>query len=150
MSLKGILEVEIEIKSPADKYYEYWNAKAHHIPNLCNHHIRKIDMHEGDWETEGSVKTWTYVVGGKVEVFKEKISFDKANKTMTLVGVGGDPLKDLKVYNGILKVTPRGQQGLAKWTLEYETRHDNVSPPYHYLDLVIKLSKDLDAALLKV
>lgn len=63
MGLTGKLEIEVEIKSPADKFYNTFRRNAHHIPNICSDKVHKIDVHEGDWETPGSVKNWGYTLG---------------------------------------------------------------------------------------
>lgn len=62
MVLQGKLEIEIEIKAPAAKFYNILRKQNHHIPNISDS-IHAIDLHEGDWETPGSVKQWTYTLG---------------------------------------------------------------------------------------
>ena len=57
------LEAEINIKSDPDEFFHSFGGKAHQLPNLCSEKLHAIDLHEGDWKTEGSVKHWTYVTG---------------------------------------------------------------------------------------
>ncbi|XP_057950730.1 MLP-like protein 43 [Malania oleifera] len=146
--LRGELEVEVELKSPTDKFYDVFRGKVHHLPN-CTQRIHDVKLHEGEWHSHGAVKHWTYVLpDGKVESGKEKFYIDDENKTLKFEFFEGDPLKDLKVYNGILKVSPKGDKGgVAHWTLEYERRSPSIPPPHHYLDFVVHLTKELDAAL---
>ena len=61
--LSGKVETEIEIKTPAVKLYNILKGQCHHIPNLTTDKIHTIDVHEGDWETQGSVKLWKYTIG---------------------------------------------------------------------------------------
>jgi hypothetical protein len=61
-SLKGKLETEIEIKADPQKFYEIFKKQAHQVPNATDH-IQAVEVHEGDWETHGSVKLWNYTVG---------------------------------------------------------------------------------------
>lgn len=63
MSLKGELETVIELKSSPEKFFGVWKTQAYHIPNHTPDNIHAVDMHEGEWETEGSIKIWRYSVG---------------------------------------------------------------------------------------
>ncbi|XP_057960807.1 MLP-like protein 43 [Malania oleifera] len=141
------LEVEAEIKSPADKFYNIFRRQMHHLPN-CSARVHNINLHQGGWETEGSIKQWTYVADGKVETAKEKVVVDEKNRMVTLVVVEGDPLKYYKAYSVILKVIPKGEGGIAKWTLEYEKLNEDAPDPHAYLDLALNITRDLDASLL--
>ena len=62
MVLHGKIGTEIEIKAPADKLYNTFKS-AHLIPNISSAHIKGVDVHEGDWETHGSIKIWKYELG---------------------------------------------------------------------------------------
>lgn len=79
MALTGKLEIETEIKAPADKFFKIFRSQAHHLPNICSDKIHKIEVHEGDWETQGSVKHWSLTVG--------KASQTKNHKTLALYSV---------------------------------------------------------------
>ncbi|KAL5761040.1 hypothetical protein ACOSQ2_019878 [Xanthoceras sorbifolium] len=35
--------------------------------------VEAVDLHEGDWETPGSIKLWKYIIDGKTEIFKERV-----------------------------------------------------------------------------
>ena len=35
----------------------------HLIPNVSSDKIQGVQVHEGDWETTGSVKHWNYTLG---------------------------------------------------------------------------------------
>ena len=69
MSLKGKVGTEIEIKSPPEKYYNIFKGQAYHVPNAAPDHIQGVDVHEGDWETHGSVKIWKYTLGKAVTYY---------------------------------------------------------------------------------
>jgi hypothetical protein len=68
MALKGKLETEIEIKADAQKFYETFKQQSHQVPNATDH-IQAVAVHEGDWETHGSVKIWQYTVGKHLTVY---------------------------------------------------------------------------------
>ena len=65
MALTGKLEAETEIKVSADKFFKIFRSQAHHIPNASSDKIHKIEVHEGDWESHGSIKHWSYTIGMK-------------------------------------------------------------------------------------
>ena len=62
-NLVGKLEAEFELKSDADEFFHSFGAKAHQLPDLVNEKVNRIEVHEGDWKTDGSIKLWTYVIG---------------------------------------------------------------------------------------
>lgn len=66
--LKGKVETEIEIKAPAEKFYNIFRSRAHHVPNISSGSIQRVQVHEGDWETHGSIKSWNYSVGKVIYV----------------------------------------------------------------------------------
>jgi hypothetical protein len=75
MALKGKLETEIELKADAQKFYEVFKKQAHQVPNAAPDHIQAVSVHEGDWETHGSVKIWQYTVG-KHLIYTTLLTFD--------------------------------------------------------------------------
>ncbi|GLT54257.1 hypothetical protein SLA2020_274690 [Shorea laevis] len=149
MALKGKLETEIEIKADPQKFYDIFKKQAHQIPNATPDHIQGVEVHEGDWETHGSVKQWKYTVEGNAEVVKEKVEFDDASKTVTLVGVEGDVMKSYKTFKGIFKVTPKAYGSFVTLTIEYEKLRADVAEPNKYFNTMLNIAKDVDAHLVK-
>ena len=62
-SLVGEVEVEVEIKAPAEKFYEMYTGKAHHVAEATPQNVQAWDLHDGDWGTLDSVIVWNYVHG---------------------------------------------------------------------------------------
>lgn len=58
-------------------------------------------------------------------------------------------MKDFKSVISILEVSAKDDGSLVKWTLEYEKSNEKLLPRDAYLSLVISMSKDIDAYLLK-
>nr|CAD33533.1 major latex protein homologue [Datisca glomerata] len=136
MVLAGKLEAEIDINAPADKYYRIFKGQAHHVPNISPGIIQEVNVHEGDWDTHGSIKIWNYTVDGKTEVFKERVEFDDEKRAATLTGVEGSTvLNHSKTFKGTYQVTPKGNGSLAKLTLVYEKVKEDVPDPVKYLAL---------------
>ena len=76
MSLKGNLETVMELKSSPEKFFTIWKTQAYHIPNHTPDNIHAVDMHEGDWETEGSIKIWRYSAGKCGQQLHVSMCFD--------------------------------------------------------------------------
>ncbi|KAL3501890.1 hypothetical protein ACH5RR_036339 [Cinchona calisaya] len=148
-NLSGKLVAEIELKSDGDEYFHSFGGKAHQLPDLVNHQINSIDVHEGDWKTEGSLKLWTYVIDGKVEVFQERLKIDEETKTINAVAVDGDCMKHYKNYVVTLQVISRDGSSFAKFSIEYEKLNENEPTPTKYLEWLVHTGKDVDASLVK-
>ncbi|KAA0035387.1 MLP-like protein 328 [Cucumis melo var. makuwa] len=147
MSLAGKLVSELELNVSADKYYNVFKDKVCHIPNISDI-INKVEVHEGDWDNHGhgSIKIWNYTVDGKPEVFKEQVEFDDEKLAVTLIGLEGDVFEHYKTFKGTYQVVPKDSEHcLAILTLEYEKLKDDSPYPYKYLDLMNKLTKDIEA-----
>ncbi|KAL5778886.1 hypothetical protein ACOSQ2_009623 [Xanthoceras sorbifolium] len=136
MSLKGKKETEIEIKAPADEFYNFFKGQTYH----------DVEVHEGDWESHGSVKLWKYTVEGKQETYKERVELDEANKTVSLVGLEGDIFKYVKSWTTVFKAIPKadGSGSVANVTIEYEKLHDAIADPKAYMEFLTSVVKDVD------
>ncbi|KAH8500619.1 hypothetical protein Peur_042455 [Populus x canadensis] len=151
MVLQGKLEIEIEIKAPAAKFYNILRKQNHHIPNISDS-IHAIDLHEGDWETPGSVKQWTYTLDGNAPLcVKETVEeVDDQNKTIKFNCLEGEVLKEFKSFKAIVQVTPKAGEGsLVKWTIEFEKVNEDIPSPDAYLELAQKMTKDIDDHLVE-
>jgi len=81
MSLSGKVEGEVEIKASAEKFFDIFRKKLHHVPNITPEKIHAAKVHEGDWENVGSVKHWDFTIGKFLLSFKFclEIQLTKAN-----------------------------------------------------------------------
>ncbi|KAI4385870.1 hypothetical protein MLD38_003862 [Melastoma candidum] len=149
MALWGVLSISSEVKSSADKFYNLWKSQVYHLPNISGG-IQNVEVHEGDWHIEGSVKAWNYTVGGKALKAKEKVSFDDANKSITFDLVDGDVLKEFKTFKAVFKASPKADgKSIVTWTIEYEKLNKSVAIPVEYLVLYEQLAEEVDGHLLK-
>uniref|UniRef100_A0A6N2KRI5 Bet v I/Major latex protein domain-containing protein n=1 Tax=Salix viminalis TaxID=40686 RepID=A0A6N2KRI5_SALVM len=151
MVLQGILETEIEIMAPAAKFFNIFRNQNHHIPNISDS-IHAIELHEGDWETPGSVKQWTYTLDGNTPLsVKETVEeVDEQNKRVKFNCFEGEVLNEFKSFRSTVQVTPKdGEGSLVKWTIEFEKLNEDIPSPDAYLELVQKLTKDIDDHLVK-
>ncbi|KAL6192666.1 hypothetical protein ACLB2K_033752 [Fragaria x ananassa] len=144
------LEAVVEIKSSADKVYSLISREHHNVPKASSDNIHDVAVHEGDWETSGSIKLWKYTIDGTVESFKEKVEIDDANKKVSLTALDGHVLEKYKSYKIIFQVIPKSNQGanVAKITLEYEKHNESDQLPNNYFNVVVNIIKDIDAHLI--
>jgi hypothetical protein len=63
MDISGKQDVEVEMMSPADEFYNVLKSKIQHLPTISSDKVHGVEVHEGDWETSGSVKLWKFTVG---------------------------------------------------------------------------------------
>ncbi|XP_065854960.1 MLP-like protein 328 [Euphorbia lathyris] len=158
--MKGELVAEVELKSGAHKFFKFWKSQtrsasalhvppseAHKTPHHTSSHIQAVRIHEGDWDTPGSIKIWNYTIDGKQEVFKEKVEVEEDKKLVRLTGLEGDVFKLYKVYNGIWHIIPKGDGYIAKITIEYEKLNPDVPAPHNYLDFLVRFTKEIDVGL---
>ncbi|XVF02858.1 hypothetical protein REPUB_Repub04eG0210800 [Reevesia pubescens] len=143
MAQNGKLEADLEVKVPADKFFSIIRSECHQIPNAASHKVHNVEVHEGDWESHGSVKLWKYSVEGKAEILKEKVLVDDEN-------LEGHVMEEFKSYKVIFRIMPKSDQSsLVKITLEYEKLNENIPDPNRYLQFLVNLTKDIEAHLLK-
>ncbi|KAI3431247.1 Bet_v_1 domain-containing protein, partial [Psidium guajava] len=98
MSLEGKLEVDIDIQSSADKFYNLFKSQIHHLSTISSDIIQKVELHEGDWGSSGAVKHWNYTLDGKALTVKEKVEADDASKSITFNVLEGDVTKEFKSF----------------------------------------------------
>ncbi|KAJ4709984.1 MLP-like protein 28 [Melia azedarach] len=145
MALTGKLETQIEIKTPAEKFYKTWKAQCHNLPNATPDNMHAVEVHHGDWESDGSIKVWNYSVGGRKETYKEIIETNDETRSVALVGLEGDVFKHYKSWKPIITATPKadGSGSVLTLTLEYEKLNEDVPVPHEYLDFMVRINKDL-------
>ncbi|KAJ6429881.1 hypothetical protein OIU84_021316 [Salix udensis] len=101
MAQIATLEVQTEIKSSADQFYEIFRSKQYLMPKICPEYIKGVQVVQGDWEAVGSIKLWTYVAGSS-EIVKDTVeAIDDKTKSITyniLEGKNPDILQGLQVH----------------------------------------------------
>ncbi|KAL5828005.1 hypothetical protein ACOSQ3_019837 [Xanthoceras sorbifolium] len=150
MSLAGKLEVDVELKASGDQFYKIFSNEVHQMPNASSK-IQAVDLHEGDWETPGSIKLRKYIIDGETEEFKEKVDFDDEKRCITFDAVGGHILERYKKYKAIFQVTENDEGGgMVKVTLVYEKFKEDDDPPHKFLNFVADVIRDVDAHIINI
>ncbi|KAK7405718.1 hypothetical protein VNO78_07326 [Psophocarpus tetragonolobus] len=152
MSLAGKISIEVGIHSTAEKLFDIFSKKLHHVQNVAER-VHGTKLHQGDdWHTNDSVKHWTYTVDGKTLTCYESFeSIDEKNKTIICKIFGEDIDKEFKVFRITFQAIDKNDPSTAciKWTIEYERVSKDVHPPHGYLEMYNKIIEDIDDHLVK-
>ncbi|KDP44595.1 hypothetical protein JCGZ_22177 [Jatropha curcas] len=150
MSLTGKLEADVEIKASADKFHDVFGSRPHHLKHATPHNVQGCELHDGEFGKEGSVVCWNYVHDGVPKVAKDIVEkIDNVNLFTTYKVIEGDILKEYKSFKFTVKATPKDTGSVVRWTLDYEKLNKNIPDPHSILQLLIEISKDIDAHLTK-
>ncbi|CAN6676071.1 unnamed protein product [Malus baccata var. baccata] len=132
----GKLEVEVEVKSPAQKFWEALRDSTAVFPKAFPQDYKSIDVLEGDGKAIGSVRLITYA------------DVDEVGKAVAYKVIDGDLLKYYKSFKCVLTVTPKGDGSLVKWSSVFEKAHEQVPEPSIIKDFAVKNFQELDAYVL--
>ncbi|KAI3831232.1 hypothetical protein MKX03_034018 [Papaver bracteatum] len=114
-SVVDTLELAVEFKSPADKFWEALKTWSSILPEVLPETYKSIEVVEDvDGENNGSVTLWkmnpsTLIEGAPVMMEEKKKlgSVDEVTKTITYSVVGGDLLKLYKSYEPNFTLIPK-------------------------------------------
>ncbi|KAF3558683.1 hypothetical protein F2Q69_00011743 [Brassica cretica] len=114
-SMVGELEVDVEIKAPAQKYYHMLTGRQQDLPKATPDNIKRCDVLEGEPGKVGNILFWNYVVDGQPKVMKERIEALEPEKNLMVARViGGDLMKEFKSFLITIQATPK-QEDLEVW-----------------------------------
>ncbi|MCL7047664.1 hypothetical protein MKW94_026809 [Papaver nudicaule] len=121
-SVVGTLELAVEFKSPADKFWEALKTWSSILPEVLPETYKSIEVVEDvNGEKNGSVTLWkmnpSTLIEGAPAMMEEKKklgSVDEVTKTITYSVIGGDLLKLYKTYEPYFKLIPKISSVTAK------------------------------------
>ncbi|KAI9071873.1 hypothetical protein K1719_002598 [Acacia pycnantha] len=143
----GKLETDVHIKATAEQFHDVFCSRTHHIAKVCDK-VQSVDIHEGEWGSQGSIIFWNYIHDGKKCVAKELVeSIDKENNKITFKVLEGDLMEHYKSFRITVEVFPEEEGSVVHLTFDYEKLKDHTPDPHTLLQLGIDMSKDLDAHL---
>ncbi|KAL5063169.1 hypothetical protein RYX36_024906 [Vicia faba] len=150
MASNGKLDVEIEVKSNADKFWSIIKESAAIFPKAFPNDYKSIEILEGDGKSVGSVRLITFGEGSPlVKIIKEKIDVvEDSERTLTYSVIDGDILKYFKKFKGDISVTPKGDGSLVKWSIEYEKNSEEVPEPEIIKEFALKTFLKVDDYIL--
>jgi len=63
MAMSGTYVAEVPLKGSAEKHYKKWRNENHVFQDAVGHHIQGCTMHDGDWDSHGSIRSWNITCG---------------------------------------------------------------------------------------
>ena len=69
MATSGTYVTEVPLKGSAEKHYKRWKTENHLFPDAIGHHIQGVTVHDGEWDSHGSIKIWNYTCGNNTFIF---------------------------------------------------------------------------------
>ncbi|KAJ3674009.1 hypothetical protein LUZ60_006001 [Juncus effusus] len=144
------VEFELEVKSNAEKFWKAMKDYADLIPKGFPQQYKSIDIIEGDGKSVGSVRLVKYAEGIPTMTFaKEKIeALDEENKLVSYSVIDGEVMNIYKSFKKTVKISPKGEGSLIKFTLEYEKANEGAGVPEHMKETATKFFNDIDAFLM--
>lgn len=61
--MSGTYVAEVPLKGSAEKHYKRWRNENHLFQDAIGHHIQGVTMHDGDWDSHGSIRSWNITCG---------------------------------------------------------------------------------------
>ncbi|KAL1802499.1 hypothetical protein ACET3Z_031146 [Daucus carota] len=145
MGLLGKLICQTSIKSDGDVFHELCSSKRHHIHTMASD-IQGCDLHEGEFGKVGFIIVWKFTVDGKEMVTKDRVeAIDEEDKSVTFKVIEGDLLESFKIFVLTIHVDTSGEDNLVTWSIDYEKVDESVKDPTEYLDVVLRITKDIEA-----
>ncbi|KAJ8773816.1 hypothetical protein K2173_008279 [Erythroxylum novogranatense] len=150
MACSGKLDVEVEIKSSADKFWRWIRDSTTIYPKAFPETYKSIEVLEGDGKAVGSVRLLTYSEGSPLHVLKQRIDFvDETNRVVDYSFIDGDLQKYYKTFKGHIVVGPKEDGCLVKWSCEYEKASEDSAAPHAIKDFVVKNFQAMDELIMK-
>ncbi|CAA7409723.1 unnamed protein product [Spirodela intermedia] len=158
MGKKGKMEVEVEVKSSAERFWSAIAESTELFPKALPQQFKSIRTLEGDGKSPGSLRLIQYAPGTPVVTFtKERIeTMDEAGKTVSYSVVGGEMASFYSTFKATLRVAAAKKDdeeeegALVTWAVEYEEKapHEALDPAL-FTHAAAQTFRELDAYLLK-
>ncbi|KAF3607034.1 hypothetical protein DY000_02045357 [Brassica cretica] len=63
MAISGTYVAEVPLKGSVEKHYKRWKRGNHIFSDAIGHHIQGVAIHDGDWDSHGSIRSWNITCG---------------------------------------------------------------------------------------
>ncbi|RVW17010.1 MLP-like protein 43 [Vitis vinifera] len=104
------LELQTEIKSSPDRIFDIYKNKTSLMPKISPDKLKSIEVLEGDGKSVGSVRLWTYVMGGAVIAKDKIVAIDEEKGSMTFDLIGGEVTNYYKSFKATIEATSEAQR----------------------------------------
>ncbi|KAM7488788.1 hypothetical protein LguiB_026272 [Lonicera macranthoides] len=148
MGLSGQEELNVEINSPGEFFFDVFGTKKALFPKICPNIIPRIDLLEGEWGTPGCTILVHYHLDGKSMISRETIvAVDVENKSISYKLLEGDIMKLFKTITMTVQPTQKSECNFFKWTIIYEKFVDEDIQAFFdaWKEFMNNVTKEIDA-----
>ncbi|TYI97920.1 hypothetical protein E1A91_D01G178000v1 [Gossypium mustelinum] len=137
-SLIGKLETDMELNASAGRFMICSATGLPKFPRLLMIRYEHVLYMKVNGAKEGFIISWNY-----------DHEWLNGLKSITSRVIEGDLLKDFKSVVFKSQVSPKSQDCILHWTLEYEKLHEGIPNPQTMLRFVIQICKDMDSHIIQ-
>ncbi|CAJ1958857.1 unnamed protein product [Sphenostylis stenocarpa] len=142
------LETKVIMKASAEQFYDILCNKTHQIPSIFPDNLLSVQIHKGQWGTEGSIISWNYLHEGKVTEVKEMLEdIDKENNKISFKVMEGELLKHYKSFKIIIQATPKENGSIVHCVFQYQKQKHDIPDPHAILQITVEMSKKINEYL---
>ncbi|KAG2372481.1 MLP-like protein [Vigna angularis] len=142
------LETKVSMKASAEKFYDILCNKTHQLPTISSQNLLSVQIHKGQWGTQGSIISWNYLHEGKVSVVKEMLEdIDKEKKKISFRVIEEELLKHYKSFKIMIQVTPKEKGSTLHCVFEYQKQRHQIPDPHAILQITLQINNKINAYL---
>ncbi|CAI9096003.1 OLC1v1032063C1 [Oldenlandia corymbosa var. corymbosa] len=149
-SLIGKLVSKTEVTSSPDALYDIFAHKPYQLVSVAPDLFPTFDLLDGLWGVIGVVFSATYLEDGKIKSEKATVvAMDDANKSVTFLIIGGDPLTSYSTFSATFQAGIENGKNIVTWTIDYVKLLPTTPDPTSFMNVAINAVKVIDANLPK-
>ncbi|KAH6779012.1 hypothetical protein C2S52_010249 [Perilla frutescens var. hirtella] len=142
---------QVAFKAGGNIFHHLLADNPKHLAKATPVTIQACDLHQGNYGVNGSVVQWKYTLDGKPQIAKQVLeNIDKEKKQISWKTVEGDMLELYKRITTTVHVETKSGVDFVTWTLDYELIDADKPHPLPVLNLLIELTKELEAHIFGV
>ncbi|XP_022635973.1 MLP-like protein 43 [Vigna radiata var. radiata] len=139
------LETKVSMKASAEKFYDVLCNKTHQLPNISPQNLLSVQIHKGQWGTQGSIISWNYLHEGKVSVVKEILEdIDKEKKKISFRVIEGELLQHYKSFKIMIQVTPMEEGSTVHCVFEYQKQRHHIPDPHAIMQITLHINNTIN------
>ncbi|XP_051131005.1 kirola-like [Andrographis paniculata] len=145
-SLPCKLVGQVAFKAGGDVFNAIFTNNAPHMTKITPSKFQSCVLHQGSFDTNGSILEWKYTLDGKEGSCKQVIeNLDKEKRQLTYKFIDGDLLELYKTFSASFHVETKNGVDYVTWTLDYELLKPDNPHPVSVLNFVIGFTTDIEA-----
>ncbi|PON94464.1 Major latex protein domain containing protein [Trema orientale] len=148
------LEVQVDVKSSPERFYETYLRKNYLLPKLSPNEVRDAQLIKGEWDSVGSVIQYSFAPEGNASSHVDLLqidAIDEEDKSITYTVLDGS---EAKKYYKTCRMTvhalekSEGGGSSVKVFIEYEKQNETIPAPTRYTEFANVVYKNIDAYII--